>query len=72
MKPKYLKPQLEVYSYMPELGVKVSVGNDVNYDERKDDYVLIQGGDRSIMRSSDVYTEYTDESGQYETGLWDF
>lgn len=72
MKSIYIKPQIEVFTYRPELGVKVSVGNDVNYDERKDDYVLIQGGDRSIMRTSDVYTEYTDNEGQYETGLWDF
>ena len=70
MKREYLKPVIEVFTYRPEAGVKTSVGNFTD-DIRKEDYVLIQGGDRSIMRSSDEYTEYTNSEGEYEIGLWE-
>ena len=70
MKRCYIKPLIEIYAYSPEAGVKVSVGTYTD-DVRKEDYVLIQGGDRSIMRSTDEYTEYTNSDGEFEIGLWE-
>lgn len=64
MKRKYIKPQLEVYSYLPEEGYSASVA-------LSKDYVLIAGEDGSTMRSSEEYTEYTDEHGEYESGFWE-
>ncbi len=70
MKREYIKPILEVFPYRPERGYSATVGNYTD-DVRKDDYVLIQGGDRNIMRSTDEYTEYTNKEGEYEIGLWE-
>ena len=67
MKKKYIKPELEVYNYLPEEGFAVSSA--VGF---KTDYVLIEGNDRDILRSAEEVTEYTDENGEYTTGLWDF
>lgn len=64
MKKQYIKPMLEIYSYLPEEGYKVSVALDK-------DYVLIEGQtDDRTMRASEEVTEYTDNSGEYERGLW--
>jgi hypothetical protein len=63
MKKQYIKPVLEVYSYLPEKGYRVSVALDK-------DYVLIEGNDRDGLRASEEVTEYTDVSGEYERGNW--
>jgi hypothetical protein len=65
MKKRYLKPQLEVYLYQPEEGYANSVA-------LHKDYVLIAGDDNTTQRSSDEFTEYTDNDGQYTTGDWLF
>lgn len=64
MKRTYIKPALEVYRYGAERGYNVSVG-------LHRDYVLIQGDDGQTLRASEEVTEYTDESGEFTTGVWD-
>lgn len=64
MKRIYIKPAIEVYLYSPEKGYNVSVG-------LHRDYVLIQGNDEQTLRASEEVTEYTDESGEYTTGIWE-
>ena len=64
MKKQYIKPMMETYSYLPEEGYKVSVALDK-------DYVLIEGQtDDRTLRASEEVTEFTDNSGEYERGLW--
>lgn len=65
MKKRYIKPQLEVYRYSPEEGYSTTVA-------LHKDYVLIEGNDRSTQRASEEVTEYTDNSGEFEIGEWDF
>lgn len=69
MKRTYIKPVLETYLYMPESGFATTVGL-TNKDQVKD-YVLIEGEDRGTRRASDEMTEFTDNSGEYELGLWE-
>lgn len=64
MKKLYVKPALELFEYDPEEGFAVSVA-------LHKDYVLIEGDDRSTLRSADEVTEYTDNQGQWTTGDWD-
>lgn len=63
MKKQYITPALEVYSYLPEEGYKVSVA-------LNKDYVLIEGNDNDGLRASDEITEFTDNNGEYERGSW--
>ncbi len=63
MKKKYIKPQIEAYRYSAEEGYSVSIA-------LHRDYILIEGDDHNVMRSSDEMSEYTDASGEYSTGLW--
>lgn len=69
MKKRYITPIVEVYLYSAEKGYATSLALEINTRDR--DYVLIEGNDRSSMRASEEVTEYTDHSGQYETGEWD-
>ena len=64
MKRHYIKPIVEVYSYMPESGYATSVA-------LHKDYVLIEGNDANTRRASDELTEYTDKEGEYTIGLWE-
>lgn len=64
MKKPYLKPQLEQYSYLPEEGYANTVALHT-------DYALIEGNDGSTLRSSEEVSEYTDASGEWETGSWE-
>lgn len=64
MKRKYLKPEIEVFSYAAEEGY----GNSVALYK---DYVLIEGDDRNTMRAADEITEFTDDEGEYMTGSWE-
>ena len=66
MKKTYLKPQIEVFLYQPEKGYAVSVA----LEQHTHDYVLIEGSDRSTMRSAEEITEYQYED-QYTTGEWE-
>lgn len=66
MKKPYLKPTAEVYRYQPEKGYAVSVA----LEQHSHDYVLIEGTDRSTMRSAEEVTEYQLD-GQYTTGEWE-
>ena len=68
MKKRYRKPQLEVYTYLPEEGYATTVAL---RNVTTKDYVLIEGTDRSSMRTVDEVSEYTDNSGEYKTGEWD-
>ena len=70
MKKTYIKPLLETYLYSPEKGFATSVG--LANENRMRDYMLIEGEDRGVRRASDELTEYTNESGEYETGMWSF
>lgn len=65
MKRPYIKPQLEIFSYMPEEGYANTVA-------LHKDYVLIEGNDRSTQRASDEITEFTDDDGEYTIGMWEF
>ena len=67
MKKRYRKPQLEVYTYLPEEGYATTVA----LRDRTTDYVLIEGTNRSSLLTADEVTEYTDNDGQYTTGEWD-
>jgi hypothetical protein len=64
MKKTYIKPEIEVFEYAAEEGFAHSVA-------KYKDYVLIEGDDRSSMRAAEEVTEYTDENGEYVTGLWE-
>lgn len=64
MKRQYIQPALEVYTYLPEEGYRVSVA-------LHKDYVLIEGNDDDGLRASDEITEFTDASGEYERGKWE-
>lgn len=66
MKKSYIKPQLEVYTYSAEQGFAWS-GVALHKD-----YILIEGNDRDTRRASDEVSEYTDNEGEYETGMWSF
>ena len=68
MKKRYRKPQLEVYTYLPEEGYATTVAL---RNVTTKDYVLIEGTDRSSMRTVDEVSEYTDNYGEYKTGEWD-
>ena len=41
------------------------------HDEVRD-YVLVEGTDRSSTLNSEEVSEYTDNTGEYTTGTWDF
>ena len=62
-KKRYIKPQIEDYRYSPENGYGQSVA-------LYTDYLLVEGNDRSTLRAADEVTEYTDNNGEYEQGLW--
>lgn len=64
MKRQYIKPCLEVYTYMPEKGFAHTVA-------LHKDYVLIEGNDRNTRRASEEITEFTDDNGEYTIGLWE-
>lgn len=64
MKKRYIKPIVEVYSYMPEEGYSNSQIVALHAD-----YVLIEGDNRESLLVSDEVTEYT-ENGEYTTGEW--
>lgn len=64
MKKPYLKPLLEAYAYSPEEGYANTVALHT-------DYALIEGNDGSTLRASEEVREYTDASGEWETGLWE-
>lgn len=64
MKKPYIKPTIEVYSYMPEEGYASTVA-------LYKDYILIEGDDHSSLRAAEEVSEYTDESGEWTTGEWD-
>ena len=66
MKKKYIKPTVEVFQYLPEKGYAWSQPVALHKD-----YVLIEGDDRQSNMVSDEITEYTDETGEYITGLWE-
>lgn len=66
MKKKYIKPTVEVFQYLPEKGYAWSQPVALHKD-----YVLIEGDDRQSNMVSDEITEYTDETGEYSTGLWE-
>ncbi|MBR6291701.1 MAG: hypothetical protein IKR33_02760 [Bacteroidales bacterium] len=66
MKKKYIKPIVEQFLYMPEKGYAWSQPVALHKD-----YVLIEGDDRQSNMVSDEVTEYTDEQGEYSTGLWE-
>ena len=66
MKKKYIKPFVELFQYMPEKGYAWSQPVALHKD-----YVLIEGDDRQNNMVSDEVTEYTDEQGEYSTGLWE-
>lgn len=70
MKKRYIKPQLEAYSYQPEKGFAYTVG--LTNENKMRDYVLIEGEDRGTRRATDELTEYTNAEGEYETGMWSF
>lgn len=66
MKKVYIKPELEVYDYAAEEGFALSVA-------LNKDYVLIEGTDDDrTLRASEEVTEFTDDEGEYTTGLWTF
>lgn len=65
MKKPYIKPQLETYFYNPEEGYASSIA-------LHKDWVLIEGQDQETRRASEEVSEYTDESGEFEIGTWDF
>lgn len=65
MKKQYIKPALEIYRYAPEKGYSVTIALDK-------DYVLIEGQtDHRTLRTSEEVTEYTDNNGEYQIGLWE-
>ena len=68
MKRTYIKPELEPFSYLPEKGYATTVA--LNGDVR--DFVVVEGTDRRSMLHSDEVSEYTDNSGEYTTGRWDW
>lgn len=68
MKRRYIKPGLELYSYLPEEGYATTVAL---RDVTTKDYVLIEGTDRRSMRTVDEVSEYTNDQGEYTTGEWD-
>lgn len=65
MKKKYIKPTVELFDYLPEQGFAWSQPVALHKD-----YVLIEGTDGSTLRAEDEVTEYTDENGEYEVGVW--
>lgn len=67
MKRTYVKPTVEAYLYQPEHGFAYTIAQ----ENTSRDYVLIEGSDRGLRRSSEEVTEYTDEGGQFTTGEWD-
>ena len=70
MKKRYIKPILETFRYSPEQGFAFTVG--LNNENKMQDYVLIEGENRGTRNASDEMTEYTNASGEYEIGTWDF
>lgn len=68
MKKRYLKPQLELFSYSPEEGYAHTVAL---RDRTLKDYVLIEGTDRRSLLTADEVTEYTDADGEFTTGDWE-
>lgn len=67
MKRRYIKPDLELYSYMPEEGYATTVA----LRDRTSDYVLVEGTDRRSLLTADEVTEITDNTGEYTTGEWE-
>ena len=65
MKKRYVRPEIEIFQYAPEEGFANSLA-------LYNDYVLIEGDDRSTMRASEEVTEFTDAEGEYMTGDWEF
>ena len=67
MKKRYIKPELELFSYQPEEGYATTVA----LRDRVSDYVIVEGSDRRSLLTADEVTEYTDNSGEYTTGEWE-
>ena len=67
MKRRYIKPDLELYNYMPEEGYATTVA----LRDRTSDYVLVEGTDRRSLLTADEVTEITDNTGEYTTGEWE-
>lgn len=67
MKRTYIKPELELFCYLPEEGYATTVAL---RNVTTKDYVLIEGTDRQSMQTVDEVSEYTNESGEYTTGEW--
>lgn len=65
MKRTYVKPALEVYSYLAEEGYAHTVA-------LHRDHVLIEGNDNSTTRASEEIMEVTDYSGEYTAGDWGY
>jgi hypothetical protein len=67
MKKRYIKPELEVFSYLPEEGYATTVA----LRNRTTDYVLVEGTDRGSFLTADEVSEYTGSDGEWTTGLWE-
>ena len=65
MKRLYKSPTLEVYLYQVEEGYSTTIAL-----ER--DHVLIEGNDQTTLRSSEEFTSYADEDGEYVTGSFSY
>lgn len=63
-KKPYIPPVIEVYAYRAERGYAHSVA-------LHRDYVLVEGDDRETLRAADEVSEYTDDQGEWTTGLWE-
>ena len=63
---------METFLYTPEEGYATTIAlNDQVNTGVTNDYVLIEGTDRSSLLTADEVSEYTDNGGQYTTGEWD-
>ena len=67
MKKRYIKPELEVFSYLSEEGYATTVA----LRNRTTDYVLVEGTDRGSFLTADEVSEYTDAGGEYMAGDWE-
>ena len=71
---RYIKPSVEIFRYCPERGYALTIGAadpiDNGDPQQGRDYVIVQGSDRRTLRSEEV-TEFTDQQGEYTTGLWE-
>jgi hypothetical protein len=68
MKKPYTPPTVELFSYLAEKGFATTVALDNAMSTR--DYIIVEGNERNSLRTAEEVTEYTDNSGEYETGEW--